>query len=361
MAGRDNRMLSICCLGYCHAKYLSDAIQSISRIGYDSLEVIVVDDGSSDNSVALLHELSSTVPFDMRVVAQSNTGNIGLNFNTAYRFARGEFVSFISLDDVYHPSVMLRQLQMMLDDTSLAFVASSKTVSIDDDGYVTHKAAQLPLHGLAACDLDGLLELEYTEIGSFYIQSAIFRKDVIDAVGAFDEDMTGDDIVLRTKVFLYLKENAHLSFSILKESSFFYRLHGDNVHRNFPRQVKIITEYLDRFWSQRGNPRLLVGWVASYVSDNNFDDWIRLFSMNSRAASLLSDAPVKSAILLSMKREFGVYAKFTRSIFRREKKSDGKRRVTIFGFLSFEYSKPQKKSTVDRRDGALHHSVYSSY
>ncbi|TBU79081.1 glycosyltransferase family 2 protein [Phytopseudomonas daroniae] len=355
---KDGRLLSICCLGYCHASYLSDAIKSICAIDYDRIEVLVVDDGSSDNSVAMLEALSAAVPFKMTVIAQNNTGNIGLNFNNAYRLASGGLVAFISLDDVYNPAVMLKQIEMMNADSDLAFVASSKTVSIDDDGYVTTKAAQLPLYDQECNDVDGLLELEYAEFGSFYIQSAIFRKAVIDAVGAFDEDMTGDDIVLRTKIFRYLQSNSNYRFEILKENSFFYRLHGSNVHRNFFRQIRIVTEYLERYWPERENPKILIDWTCSYVSDNRFDDCVALFSMNRRTASLISDERIKSRLRVSIKNEVGFLRRLQRLIYNRVKLGGGKRKITLLGFWVFEYTRVKKTSVSTRVDGSVHYTAY---
>lgn len=354
MTGCDKPLLSICCLGYCHAEYLSDAIQSISDIGYGNVEVIVVDDGSTDTSVALLNELSRTVSFKMTVIAQENTGNIGLNFNTAFSAARGELVIFLSLDDVFNPGVMRQQIEMMTVNADLAFVASSKTVSINHEGYVTEKASQLPLHKEDSPDIDMLLELEYAEFGSFFIQSAVFRKAVIDAVGGFDADMTGDDIVLRTKVFRYLKSTSQYGFAILKQNSFFYRLHGSNVHRNFPRQIKTVTEYLDRYWLERNNPPILIDWACSYIADHPFDDYLNVFSLNDRSASLLKEPDVRGAIRVALKKEDGFKSKVAKWIYQRTKVGGGKRRITIFGFIRFEYEREVKSNAL------LHYSEYKS-
>jgi len=359
MNGSEAGLLSICCLGYCHANYLSDAINSICKIGYDKIEVIVVDDGSLDDSVAVLEALSATVPFNMIVISQSNTGNVGLNFNTAFRRASGEFVSFISLDDVYNSEIMTKQIDVMNADSELAFVASSKTVSIDDSGLVTNKAAQLPLLDLDCPDICALLELEYTDFGSFYIQSAIFRKVVIDAVGAFDEDMTGDDIVLRTKVFRYIQSQSRWKFRVLRDSSFFYRLHGSNIHRNFIRQTKIVTEYLDRYWPERATPELLVDWAYSYVSDNRFEDCIGLFSLNSRTAALLSNPRIISGLRRSMKNELSLPNRFGRFLYSRIKLENERRRVVLLGCISFEYSRAKKAKKLKHGEALKHFSEYS--
>lgn len=359
MSGVNNGLLSICCLGYCHARYISDAINSISAINYSRIEVIAVDDGSTDDSVELLQSLSASVPFTMNVVAQKNTGNIGLNFNNAYKLATGDLIAFISLDDVYNSTVMLQQIQAMNADSTLAFIASSKTVSINDEGYVTNKADQISLFEQDDSSPEMMLELEYSEFGSFYAQSAIFRKDVIDAVGGFDEDMTGDDIVLRTKVLRYLACNPQYKFKILKECSFFYRLHRENIHKNLARQMKIVTEYLDRYWPDRDTPELLFDWVYAYVSDNKFEECVSLFSINARTAKMLSSARVVSGLSLSLKKEVAPWSRFGKFIYSRTKLGSEKRRVVLFGYFSFEYKRIKNFKKSKRGESYKHYTEYN--
>tara|TARA_R110002126_G_scaffold280295_1_gene427591 strand:- start:593 stop:1654 length:1062 start_codon:yes stop_codon:yes gene_type:complete len=353
MSGGEIGLLSFCCLGYCHAKYLSDAIGSIRKVEYDLIEVIVVDDGSKDDSVSMLNAIAASVPFKMTVLAQENTGNIGLNFNRALQLAKGEFVAFLSLDDIYNPAVILSHIKSMVADPSLAFIASSKTVSVNDEGFVTEKAGQLKLSGSDISGISDLLELEYSEFGSFFIQSAIFRKEIVDAVGGFDEDMTGDDIVLRTKIFRYLDEHRRYSFKVLGNNSFFYRLHANNVHRDFPRQFKTVTQYLSRYWPDRESPSILVGWICSYVKDHQFEDYISIFGVNERASLLLMHSDVKKAIIQSLREEFGVVGMLSNKLYKRVKLGSDVRCVTLFGFIKIKYKRVTKKQRLMRH--------YSSY
>ena len=69
----ENKCLSICCLGYNHANFLKDNLNSICAIQYKNIEVIVVDDGSKDDSVLLLNELASSFPYPIKIIAQQNT------------------------------------------------------------------------------------------------------------------------------------------------------------------------------------------------------------------------------------------------------------------------------------------------
>lgn len=101
MSHYKKNLCSVCCLGYNHANFLEQTIRSIWNDGYQDIEIIALDDGSSDESVKILNELADKSPFPMRVIAQENTGHIAKNINRLLKYASGEFVAVIALDDVY--------------------------------------------------------------------------------------------------------------------------------------------------------------------------------------------------------------------------------------------------------------------
>lgn len=88
-----------------------------------------------------------------------------------------------------------------------------------------------------------LLEIEYKHLTSFFIQGAIFRKEIIDEIGGFESDMLGDDIILRTKLFNHLIKNPEKSFELVDESNLNYRIHNTNIHKNSLRQVMLVKEW----------------------------------------------------------------------------------------------------------------------
>jgi nucleoside-diphosphate-sugar epimerase len=272
-------LLSICCLGYNHALFLRENLESITNITYPNIEVIVVDDGSKDNSIAVLNELKQTFPLPLTVIAQENTGNIGKNFNTALRLAKGSLVAFIALDDVFNHKVVDSEIEMMLENEYLAFVAAKKAVSIDNEGLITGNLPSLPIAHLENISPKDLLDFEYSDFIAFYIQGCIFRKSVIDKIGGFDEDMTGDDIVLRTKLFRYLIQHPKWKYDFVAENNVFYRLHENNIHKNTFRQIRIVTEYLEKYWPERPNPKILTAWTHGAIGNKNLDEVFALFSL----------------------------------------------------------------------------------
>lgn len=343
--------LSVCCLGYNHAKFLKQCIDSVVSIGYNNIEVIVVDDGSDDDSVWLLEQLKSTYAVPLLIVAQNNTANIGANFNRALSFASGEYITFISLDDVFNPQAMFRSIEALNMNSNLAFVASSNVSSINESGVIVNEVEDLPSKRVANPSVQELLEMEYEYFGSFYLQGTIFRKELVSIVGGFDEDMTGDDLILRTKILRYLQGNTKWTIKIVTENTVFYRIHGDNLHKNNERQLKIVSEYLDKYWQDRGNPDLLAKWLIGYLNrtDVPVEKKMASFSINARVAALLDNYTVRQKLRDMLRLDSDADSDADdgpmKYIFKKEKLGLSMRRITLLGFIRFTYRREHATNT----------------
>ena len=81
-------------------KYIGDCLESIARQGYESLEVICVDDGSTDGSLAVAEEWHKQHPrLDLKILQQSNKRQAAAR-NTAFDIAKGEYIIMLDSDDV---------------------------------------------------------------------------------------------------------------------------------------------------------------------------------------------------------------------------------------------------------------------
>jgi len=257
-------LCSIICVTYNHAQYSAQGLQSIFDQTYRDIEIIVLDDGSTDGNPKVIREALNQSPFPHKFVAQENSGNVPANFNKALSLSKGEYLAFLSLDDLLLPNCIELGVGALQSDQSRIFAANSEYQEIDSTGAVTNANGQMPVSKYSINSADDLLEAEYQEIGTFYIQGQVFRRDAVMAVGGFDDDKTGDDIILRTKLFRLLSERPDLSFSLANSPVFAYRKHDNNLHKRSFRQIRTVIEWKESFFPDRPYPAQFFAWLEFF-------------------------------------------------------------------------------------------------
>ena len=266
----NKSLLSVCCVSYNHSSYIERCIQSIWNQDYKNIEILALDDGSSDDSVQVLSRLKERSPVPMNVYSQANTGNIGANFNKLLKKAAGKYVMLIACDDFFITNTFAKKISFLEGNEALGFVCESSIKVVDENDKIIEKYPELKLNSIENPSISDILELDYSQFGAYYIQGAVYRKSIIDEIGGFDEDMICDDIVLRTKYARYLLKNKEQTCLVLKEPGVYYRRHSSNISSNSTRQVKGVIEYLNRYWNYREPPAVLYKWIkGAIVSSGN--------------------------------------------------------------------------------------------
>ena len=146
LSGPDRPLISVIVPVYNVEKYLVQCVESIQRQTYQALEIILVDDGSTDASGVLCDEIAKS---DRRVtvIHQENMGLSGAR-NTALDMASGSAVTFVDSDD-WLDERMVEKLAAALDGSD-ADVAVCGAVYCREDGEILHKSgvkAQIDLCG----------------------------------------------------------------------------------------------------------------------------------------------------------------------------------------------------------------------
>lgn len=127
-------------------KYLDLALASIRRQTFDDFEVLVLDDGSTDQSAAIAQRCSVDDP-RFRLISKPNTGLID-TLNVGLAEAKGEYICRLDCDDIALPDRCKIQVEF-LDRNPDCVVVGSRAILIDEDGEVTGRsgAAELQREG----------------------------------------------------------------------------------------------------------------------------------------------------------------------------------------------------------------------
>ncbi|MEP6911401.1 MAG: glycosyltransferase [bacterium] len=122
----DNPRVSVCIASYNHARYLPDSIESVLNQTYTDFEVVIVDDGSTDGSLALAETYAARYPDRVRVFTHPNHSNRGISetVNLAYLKSRGEFWSGVPSDDALCPNKLEKQVAFLDSHPEVGWVYS---------------------------------------------------------------------------------------------------------------------------------------------------------------------------------------------------------------------------------------------
>ena len=312
-------LCSICCLSYNHADYIQYSIESFFNQSYKNIEIIALDDGSSDNSVDILNNMSNNSPVPFTVLSQNNTGNIGANFNNLFKKSQGEYVIFIALDDALTPDFLKEQIDIMNSDSNILMSGTTAPIIIDENNNIQSNKSFInefeKSNSIITPEI--LLELEYNKAHSVFIQGCLFKRELIDRIGGFDEDILGDDIVLRTKIFNYLISNPNYSLHIKRKSGFYYRRHSSNVSRNLSRFLLLLAQYYDRYWNDKPVSSVFKKYFIEYIGSSSENDTISLIKSHSYFIKVLLETPDASILYsskISNSKNKGNYNYYTYSI-----------------------------------------------
>lgn len=170
-----------------------NCLESILRSEHPRLEVVCVDDGSSDGTLARMREIAARDP-RVRALRQENAGK-GAALNTGIAAARGEVLVLVDADGLFRPDTLTRLLRGFRNDRVGAVCGNDRPVNLD--------RVQTRLLALISHVGTGLMRRALDVLGCLPVVSGnlgAFRRDVLDEVGPLRTDTLGEDLELTWRV-----------------------------------------------------------------------------------------------------------------------------------------------------------------
>ena len=206
-------LVSVVIPSYNHARFLGEAIQSVLAQTYPRVEIIVVDDGSGDNTA----EVAAMYP-SVQYVRQNNQG-LAAARNTGLRASHGDILVFLDADDRLMPESLEQGVQHLLNSPESAFV-SGRYRYIKEDGSIMHEYSQEP------ADPDPYAAfLQGNYIGMH--ATVAYRRAAIEAEGGFNPALPACE-----DYDLYLRIARSHPVSVHNHVVAEYRQHGNNLSRD---------------------------------------------------------------------------------------------------------------------------------
>jgi len=235
--------ISVVMASYNYERYIEESVKSVWDQSYPNLELVIVDDASTDATLAILKELEKRSPIGMTIYCNKENQGPNRTQNRAVGLARGDLIAFLASDDKYAPDRFKSQVDLFKRDLHLMVVYGNGWSFRGRD--LTARLHSDDVKGLLSQDADRVLRYLYTHSSPFYLQTALVRKEFLLECGGNDEQVLADDWVLNIRFFQSLVKAGH--FANIDEDLAYYRLHDDNLHKNFARQIALKKEVIEKY------------------------------------------------------------------------------------------------------------------
>ena len=197
---------------YNNGKYICEAIDSIFAQTYSDYEIIVIDDGSTDNTKEIIERFSGR----LRYIYKKN-GGISSARNAGIHASKGKYLAFLDADDVWLPEILEKQIKVLEKNTKVGLVYTAKYM-MDETGRLT---GDVRPH-YPARNTNELFK------GRIICMSVLAKKDTIIKAGMFDEEMPNlEDLDL----WLRVAKSSEIKF--IDQPLIKYRLHSNNASRKY--------------------------------------------------------------------------------------------------------------------------------
>ncbi len=234
-ASQNTQLISLVVTVYNRQKYLASTINSILAQTYTNFELIVWDDGSTDDSLAIAHDFAQK-DSRIKVFAGHHQGQIP-SLAQAIAQTKGEYMGTVDSDDLIHPQALAKTLAILQADSDVGMVYT--------DHIVIDKQSKEKGIG-KRCSIPYSKRRLLVDFMTFHFR--LMRRDIYNAVGGFDSSLSSAedyDLCLRLSEVTKIK---HLS-----EPLYYYRWHSDNLSRTQQiTQIKCSKIAINRAIKRRG-------------------------------------------------------------------------------------------------------------
>lgn len=181
---------------YNRAALLPATLASVAGQQFGDLEVLVVDDGSEDDTRALVRRLGGA---GVRYLGLGRTGNLSIVRNAGIEAASGEHVAFLDSDDLWDPDKLALQVALLDDQTDAGFsVCGYRT--FDESGPISENRYPVLAEGDDGTSIRSVFEPLIRSRIVIYSSTVVIRRSALEGAGRLNPDLVTGDYELFTRL-----------------------------------------------------------------------------------------------------------------------------------------------------------------
>lgn len=224
--------------------HIIDAIESILQQTQSVIEIIVVNDGSSDSSLGVIKKYlqsNQVAKKILRIIDQSNSGQ-GAARNAGVRASSGDLIGFLDQDDTWEPTHIAEMVPKFIGNPRLGWVYTDFNEFDEQNRFIRRQFLAKQNYSPPVNSVFGLIDKDLMMLPS----ASLIRREAYLNVSGFDPQFRGfedDDLFIRLFVDGW-------SYEFITQSLVNYRIHPNNSSRNltFPvSRIKFYRKYRDFF------------------------------------------------------------------------------------------------------------------
>jgi glycosyltransferase involved in cell wall biosynthesis len=235
-------LVSVVIPTYNYGRFIPDAVERVLAQTYQDFEIIVVDDGSTDDTQKRLEPYMDRIRF----IQQQNQG-CSTARNTGIQAATGEWIAFMDADDLWHPRKLEIQMAYLARHPGVGLLATDSLMNVSADWPAVSSASDPPSTDIS---------LEDIVIRSRFAPSTVVvRKECFDKVGMFDTELGSVE-----DRDMWIRIACHYSVAQVHAPLIWYRIHNGSMSFVAERMVRFERQVLAKAFSQQ--PSLRRKWAT---------------------------------------------------------------------------------------------------
>ncbi|AKG21003.1 glycosyltransferase family 2 protein [Calothrix sp. 336/3] len=219
--------------------YLPETLENVLQQTFTDFEVLIVNDGSSDNIVSWATGICDT---RVKLISQPNQG-ISATRNTGIALTTGDYIAFLDADDLWEPTKLAKQVSYLDCHPQVGLVYTGM-LFIDERSYSTGRIIQSKVEGNV---LDKVLLSNPIPCSSVMIRRQCFAE-----VGVFDRNLRSIE-----DWDMWIRIAARYPLGVIPEALMYYRQVPNSLSKNYQAMEKAFVTVIEKAFSKIAPPELL--------------------------------------------------------------------------------------------------------